>query len=459
MKLKNIWIYLAIFLLMGGYYYYFEVVKKEQEQSLERERKKLVRVAPENVVGLEILAKDKKRLVVEKEENWRITEPIKGDVDSGAFQDYLNTLSKVDYEREIHPTPEDLKAYGLQDPLLRVRWRVGENWSELQLGEKNPSGDAHYAKLGDKPGIYLVSAGVWSVLNRNLDELRKRELLSFASKDARALEILWHGGSPLKVEVSGDGESWKSADHPEMKIKKSKIENVLEQLSWLRARSFLENEALELKKHGLDPPHAIVNVQLKNGKSLQVRLSNEQKEQKTVAAVSSHLPGVVQIDGSILKELPKDVGMLEDRSLLSIRREEVQQIRCRLGREEIVLSQKGDNQWVYRKSGGKEEALKEVWPVRSLLWNLADAEYERKLDPGLPVPETFHGRLEIGAGESQSWAFSWPEHSDKDTGSVTLWMEQAGMRLPLLVAGQVLSKLEEDLSRLMKPEAIAKGKE
>lgn len=452
MKWRNSFIYLLVFLLVGGYYYYFEVVKKEQKEAAERESKRLVRFQPESVGDLEIHAKGKEKLHLKKDDQWRITEPIRAEVDASSLQDYLTTLSKVDFEKEITSAAEDLKAYGLQDPPLRIRWQAGELWQDLLLGDKNPAGDAYYARTGDRTGVYLISAGIWSVLNKNLNELRKRELFSFLPKDARVFEVLWREGGSVRVEAGEDGDGWKVSDYPQLKIKKSKVENILEQLSWLRAREFLENEAVNLKKYGLDPPHVIVKVTLKDGKSMELRLSGEKREEKTLKAMSSQLPAVVQIDGDVLKDLPVEVATLEDRTLFSVEREKIRQVKCRLGDEEIQVVQKGENQWNYKKGNAKEGILKEAWPVRSLLWNLADAEYDRKLDTGLPAPAVPHGRLEVFYNESKLVTLSWAKRSEKDTGPVNLWMEQDGKSQTVQVSGEVLSKIEEDLSHLMLPE-------
>lgn len=452
MKWRNSFIYLLVFLLVGGYYYYFEVVRKEQKEALERESKRLVRFQPESVGDLEIYAKDKKKLHLKKDDQWRITEPIKAEVDGNTLQDYLTTLSKIEFEKEIASTGEDLKAYGLQEPPLRIRWQTGEQWQDLFLGDKNPVGDAYYAKTADRAGVYLISAGIWSALNKNVNELRRRELLGFLPKDARIFEVLWQEGGSVRVEAGEAGDGWNAPDHPHLKIKKSKVENILEQLSWIRAREFLENEAVSLKKYGLDPPHVTVKVTLKDGKSMELRLSGEKKEEKTLQAMSSQLPGVIQIDGDVLKDLPTAVAMLEDRTLLSVEREKIRQVKCRLGDKEIQVLQRGENQWNYRKDDATEGVLKDAWPVRSLLWNLADAEYDRKLDTDLPPPAVPHGRLEVFYNESKLVTLSWAKRSEKDTGPVNLWMEQNGGSQAVQVSGEILSKLEEDLSRLMLPE-------
>lgn len=457
MKWRSSLIYLVIFVLVAGYYTYFEVVRKKQKDAAERQAKKLFQFQVDQVQELEILAREKKKLILKKEEQWKIVEPVKAGVDDGALQDLLKSLARVEFDKDINATPGDLKPYGLEESQLKLRWRAGEQWMELLVGEKNPVGGGHYAKASDRPNVVLVSTGIWSALNKNLNELRMKELFSFLTKDVRGLEIARQEGSSVYLQYQEDGAVWKSLEHPELAVKKSKVENILEQLSWLRARSFLENDTVNLKKHGLDPPAITVKVRMKDGKTTEAAFSKPNKEQKTVAAVSSQLPGVAQVEASVTDDLPKDLNALEDRSLLNVKREEIQQIRWVLGEASGHVVQTAEGKWGRKREGKDLQVLEEPWPVRSLLWDLSDMEFDKKLDPKIPVPDKPYGRLEIWGKDEQLVSFVWEKASEKDPGNVRFWVEQGGMVQPVQVKAESVSKIEEDLSPLIQREASGKS--
>lgn len=456
MKWRHSIIYLVVFALIAGYYTYFEVVGKKRKEAAERQARKLFHFQAEQVQELEIFARDKKKLTLRKEDQWRIVEPVKAGVDDGALQDFLRSLAHAELEKDITASPEDLKPYGLADPLLKVRWRAAEQWMELIVGEKNPVGEGHYAKAFDKPNVVLLSAGMWSAINKNLNELRKKELFSFHTKDLRVLEVARQEGGMLRLEYQESDGTWKSLEHPEVKIKKSKVENILEQLSWLRARSFLENETVNLKKHGLDPPAITVRLEKKDGGTLEAAFSRTDKERKTVSVVSSQLSGVAQVDATVTEELPKDLAALEDRSILKVKREEIQQVRWVLGEASGQAVQAGDGKWGAKRGDKDLEALEEPWPIRSLLWDLADVEYDKKLDPGLPAPDKPHGRLEVWGKESRLVSFAWEQPVEKDSGTVRLWMEEGGTVQPVQVKSEAVSRIEENLSHLIQPQGAKK---
>ncbi len=457
MKWRNSLVYLVVFVLVAGYYAYFEVVRKKEKEAVERQAKKLFQFQVDQVQELEILARDKKKLTLKKDDQWRIVEPVKAGVDDGALQDLLRSLARVEFDKDITASPGVLKPYGLEDPPLKLRWRAGEQWMELLVGEKNPVGGGHYAKASDKPNVVLVPAGIWSALNKNLNELRMKELFSFLTKDVRVLEIIRQEGPSVRLEYQEDGAAWKSSEHPELAIKKSKVENILEQLGWLRAKSFLENETVNLKKHGLEPPAITVKVRLKDGKTTEAAFSRTNKEQKTVAVVSSQLPGVAQVEASVTDDLPKDINALEDRSLLNVKREEIHQIRWVLGEASGHAVQTADGKWGMKRGDQDLQVLEEPWPVRSLLWDLGDMEFDRKLDPRIPAPDKPYGRLEIWGKDQQLVSFVWEKPSEKDPGSVRVWVEQGGMLQTVQVKGESVSKIEEDLSPLIQREASGKS--
>lgn len=458
MKWRSSLIYLVVFVLVAGYYTYFEVVRKKQKDAAERQAKKLFQFQVDQVQELEIFTRDKKKLALKKEDQWRIVEPVKAGTDDGALQDLLRSLAGVEFDKDVTASPGDLKPYGLADPPLKLRWRAGEQWMELLVGEKNPVGGGHYAKASDKPNVVLVSAGTWSALNKNLNELRMKELFSFLPKDVRSLEIARQEGASVHVEYQEDGAAWKSLEHPELAVKKSKVENILEQLSWLRAGSFLENETVNLKKHGLDPPAITVKVRMKDGKTTEAAFSKTDKEQKTVAVVSSQLPGVARIEASVTDDLPKDFNALEDRSLLNVKREEIHQIRWVVGEASGHVVQTGDGKWGVKRADRDLQVLEEPWPVRSLLWDLSEMEFDKKLDPKVPVPDMPHGRLEIWGKDEQRVSFLWEKPLEKDSGSIRLWVERGGTVQPVQVKGESVSRIEEDLSPLIQDEESGKSR-
>ncbi len=143
-------------------------------------------------------------------------------------------------------TDDNLREFGLQEPALVLRFKIGDTWRELIVGDLNPVGDAHYAKTGDSNAVFLMARGNWSIFDKQANELRRRQLFSFDPRSVTALDINWQGGEHILVTKDAAG-TWKSPDHADKVIKKSKVDRVLDQVHWLRAVDFLAENSQDMK--------------------------------------------------------------------------------------------------------------------------------------------------------------------------------------------------------------------
>jgi hypothetical protein len=449
MKARHSFIYLLLLGAIAGYFYYFEVIKPQQKKEAERVAKKLFHFAVDQVDGLEILPRGGKAVRLNKDTRWHITEPITSDVDEAALNGVVSTLESLQPERQVVESSEDLKAFGLQDPALAVRFKVGEGWRELLVGDKNPVGDAYFAKTAERPAVFLLAQGNWTVLSKSANDLRRRQLLAFEPLTVTGLEVTWRDGSRLVV-YKDSGGVWKSPDQPEMVIKKSKVDNVLDQIQWLRARDFLTDEVTGLAEHGLAPAEVTVKLHLKDNREEILQLGKQDTAKKRVVALSSELSAVVQVDDSLLQELPKQLRGLEDRSLLDIHTAQVKQVIWSLGQNQGHAVQTGDNQWSLKADSGKGEALKEPWRIRSLLWELGEAAYERRLQDNPAFPRQPQGTLEFWDAKEKLGSLAWEKPPQEDAPLTSLWKATGSDQKiqALQVKTELIRKLEDKVKDL-----------
>jgi hypothetical protein len=289
----------------------------------------------------------------------------------------------------------------------------------------------------------------WSLLNKGLDELRRRSLFTFRPDDVLELSVAWKDGPEIRVQRKEGTELWQVPEQTELKIKGSKVQNVIEQVQWLRAQGFLENEPRNLESHGLEPPHAEVIAKLADGQAVALKLAAKGNEDaKQINAVSSELPAVVQVDAGILQDLPKDLQALEDRSLIGFKSKDVTEVRWAQGEAGGHVVQIEPNKWGLKKDTGNPEPLKEPWLVSSLLWDLQRVEYQRKVDPAPGVPEKPHGRLELLNSGTSLAAMSWEKKPAADAAFERVWVEEGGQLKVFEISAETLRKIPENLSKL-----------
>ncbi len=458
MKWRSSLVYLLVLLLVGGYFYYFEVVQKRQKELAAREAKKVFQFQAEQMSGLTIKPKDKEAVQIKKEGQWEIVEPIKAEADKSSVNEFLNALFNLEAEREVVAAPDDLKPFGLHEPSLVISFRTGEQKVELLIGDKNPVGDGSYAKTSDGTKVFLIAEGNRSVLDKGLNELRRRQLFTFQLDDVVALNLAYREGNIIAVERAADEKAWKVFGDSEIKIKQSKMDNFIEQIHWLRAQNFLENEPKNLLTYGLEPPLVTVTLRLKSGENAELRLAKKEKDEKQIAAFSSQLPAVVQVAASILDDLPEELSALQDRSLLGFKPDVVKEVKWSLGDSQGHAVQIDESRWGLKAGEGQPEPIKDSWHVRSFLWDLGDAEYQKKLDPAPPLASQPYCRIDLRNAEKSLLTLSWEKPPQEGRNPVPVWIQKEGETLAVSADADLLRRVESDLERLSQPEKVKSEK-
>jgi hypothetical protein len=454
-RARHTLIYLIILAAISGYYAYFEVLKPRQKQEAEQRTKKVFQFSVDQVNALEILVRIKAPVRLVKEAQWRITEPIQAEVDPASLNGVLNALETLQRDKDLTEGNDDqLRAFGLQEPALVLRFRIGDGWRELAVGDLNPVGDAYYAKTGDNNTVFLMARGNWAIFDRQANELRRRQLFSFDPRAVTSLDIKWLGGEHILVNKDAAG-IWKSSDHADKQIKKSKVDQVLDQVHWLRAVDFLAENPQDLKIHGLDPPLVTVRLQLKENQEVTLRLSPEDSNTRRVAAAASQMDGMVQIVGDALNQIPKDLRSLEDRSLLTFNSDRVNQVIWKSGGREGHLVYSDANQWMWQSADGKKKELPQSWPIRSLLWTIGDAEYENRDTTASDPPSEAQGYLEFWGTQEKLGAFCWAKPSSPEGTLLPAWLFVGADASPVAVhvKAELIGKIEQALAELNKSQS------
>ncbi len=454
MKLRHSLIYLSVLALIAGYYYYFEVVKKAEKEAAEREARQVFALQADQISSMEVMARDKESLQLKKNGDWKITNPIETDVEKASVESLVSAVASLSWEVEVSKESQDLQPFGLHEPVpLKIRFQAGDESHELLVGDRNPVGRGYYARRADNARVFLLEASSWSLLNKGLDDLRRRSLFTFQPDDVLELSVEWKEGSVIQVKREEGAEVWQAPEQPELKLKAGKARNVIEQVQWLRAQGFVENKPHNLESHGLKPPHARVSLKLKGDRAAELIVAaKENEEAKQILAVSSELPAVVQVDAGILEDLPKNLAALEDRSLIGFKSKDVTEVRWGVGEIQGHVVQIEPNKWGLKKEGGSPEPLQEPWHVNSLLWDLQQVEVERKVAPGPAAPDKPHGRLELlNAGKTLA-TLSWEESPAAEATAVRVWVEEGGQMKVFEVSAETLRKAGENLGRILGPE-------
>lgn len=122
---------------------------------------------------------------------WTMTEPIQSLVEPIYVELMCDHFLGLTQDRIVDQGDQDLAKFGLSDPAGRVTFHFQDLDQDLvlEIGKLNPTQDKLYARVLDRPEIFLVDRFVYQYLSRGLEDFRLRELLLAEESQASSLEI------------------------------------------------------------------------------------------------------------------------------------------------------------------------------------------------------------------------------------------------------------------------------
>ncbi|MHC1728861.1 MAG: DUF4340 domain-containing protein [Syntrophobacteraceae bacterium] len=441
MRWRNSAIYLLVLLLIGGYYYYFEVVKKAEKEAAEKLARRAFVFDAGSVGAIEIRAGEAKPVLLNKEERWKIAQPLDSEIDKTAFDGFFSALQNIEQERKLGQASQNLEAFGLTKPSLLIRVQAGDQWLELQVGEKNPAENARYARAGAEGDVFLIPRGNYEAVNKSLKDLRKKELFSWQPEEVVSMEVTWQSGEALGFERQAGSREWKAAGLPDLKIKAKKVDDVINQVHWLRAVDFLDQGAMPAT------PMVELKLKLKDGRTSNLKIADPDPENKQAAALSSGMESPVRIATHILTIIPKSADLFEDRSLVDFPAADVRQVawKTEAGGGEVVWL--GEDKWG-AKGSANPKPLEEPWPISGFLADIEHLEFIEVIEHEARAPEGTPNFVQFLSVDGKKESLAWDTIPTEVGQPVTAWLEKSGSTQKVRLQFETARNISDSLSEI-----------
>src|SRR5262249_36115143 len=187
------------------------------------------------------------------------TAPLEAKVDHDAVEEFLGKAARLKADEFVADKPADLKAYGLDRPVLRWRFQQDDkDVLDLLVGKADPSGRRRHAKLGSSGLVFLLDV---DMSGRVVTEFRDKTVYS-TPLDAAQVETLrvTHGNRTLVLKR--EGSDWVVEGKPETKPNAETVNDTLAALTGLKLDHYAVDKGADFKLFGLDPPEVTVEAQL-----------------------------------------------------------------------------------------------------------------------------------------------------------------------------------------------------
>ncbi len=309
MSWKKVWVYLAVLVVVAGAFVASELFVPRQAK--EGEQAPIFNLTPGTIQEIR-WQRGESVIELKKNKTWEMVKPFSASADPVVVDGVLQALGSLKPERKFLSGGKDLNEFGLNPPLVRIDFTTQGKKFELLLGSKTVAGQTQYVKASHLPDIYLVEAFTIKELDRDVLALREKKVFSLTPDQIQGLEI---GIGKKSLQLVKTPQGWVEKGKPEKRLDKNRVESLVLDLTWVKAKEFLDGEP-ESPGWGLKDP------------AYRIRLTGGEKEKKTedlwigteaagkgFYARSGLHPSTLIIEGAILKKIPADLTGWEEKPL------------------------------------------------------------------------------------------------------------------------------------------------
>jgi len=124
--------------------------------------------------------------------------------------------------------------------------------------------------------VLLTQAAFQSGMNKTLSELRDRDLMTFKSEDVQKLVLTKDDGTT--IEIDREGDNWKIVKPAPYKADDTAVREAISELVNAKVADFITDTPADVAKYGLEKPHAMITIYLKNGSQQSLLFGFKQTE-------------------------------------------------------------------------------------------------------------------------------------------------------------------------------------
>jgi hypothetical protein len=313
MKPRNLVVAAAVLAALCGAVWYAKKHPPTSSSSTASATPKLLDVQEKNVQSIELKKKDGSTVALARnDDKWNITAPAEYRADQDAVTSLVSSLNPVSADSIVEEKPAELTKYGLAAPTLTVAVHTKEGKAnELYFGDDVPAGSLVYARVNNDPKVYAVSSSVKSSLDKSVNDLRDKRLLTFDTNKLTRLELI-AGKSDTEFGKNNQND-WQIIKPQPYRADSLQVEELIRKLN--DAKMDLSGSADDAKKatvaYASGSPAATVKVADASGiQTLDVR-----KNKDDYYARSSVVSGIYKIASDTGKALEKSTDDFRNKKL------------------------------------------------------------------------------------------------------------------------------------------------
>jgi hypothetical protein len=384
MRPRNTIIALVVLLIVGGYAfvisYYSKPVPAES----------LLAVKTGDIAKIELKYPDRV-VAVERPKGgvWRIVKPIGVDADQTTVNNLARAIATAQVTKTVEEKAADLAPFGLAKPavVITVSTFDGKTLPAIEVGKTTPIGFSAYVMRGGQPAVMLTSSAFPAGMNKTVDQLRNRDLMTFKVDDVTRFTIAKDDGTT--VEVDRDGDKWKITKPGNYLANPTAVRQLLSALLEVKVADFIADAPGSVSQYGLEKPHLTLTVYGKGGVQESLLFGFKQSEQGKdgIYVRRGESTPVYTVHEWVLGAVDKSALDLRDKTVFNFDPASVQSAELTVGAEKFALRRAAGGKW--NVAEGASIAPADVAVVERLLDEIRDLRGVSIIADPMPSPKPF----------------------------------------------------------------------
>jgi len=299
---------------LGGFLYY----DSKRPPSDEKKQEKVFADAQSDKIDQITVKTDKGETTTaaKQGDRWQQTQPAAVPADEAEISGITSNLASLEVQKVVDEQPSDFKSFGLDPARIEVSFRQGGKDHKLLLGQKTPTGGDLYARVPDKPRVFVVASYLEATFNKSPFDLRDKTILKFDRDKTDRVEV----ETPDRtLKIAKQGADWQITAPVSARADFNAIEGMLGRLNSTPMKTIAADDAdpAKLKEYGLDKPAITVRV---GAGSTQASLAiGKSAAGGTVYARDLSRPLVFTVENGLADELKKPADDLRIKDLFDAR--------------------------------------------------------------------------------------------------------------------------------------------
>lgn len=297
--LRSFLVLLVVALGLGAYLYFVE--SKREPGDTKKNERVFAGLDSDKIERVTVKSDKGEATTLEKKSGkWQQTQPDTVEADPGEVSGITTNLASLEMQRVVDEQATDFKQYGLEPARIEVAFKAGDQDRRLLVGQKTPSGTDLYAKLPDKPRVFLISSYLESTFNRSPFDLRDKTIIKIDHDKIDSIDIT----SPdHALKLAKSGSDWRIKSPVDARADFGAADGIIGRLNSAQMKSIAAPNATDLKPYGLDKPS--VTVTLGSGSSKAGLAIGKAAAEGTVYARDLSRPIVFTVENALVDELKK----------------------------------------------------------------------------------------------------------------------------------------------------------